>query len=268
MNLQGKTVLITGANNPIGIGAEAARALARRGAKIALTYLQMPAESEPPAEPGLAFYHRQRAKSADEVVQSIVRNGGAAASLQLDLGRSDAARALFDWAEVSFGSVDILINNAAHCETEGDDIGSMTAAGIDRTFSVNVRAALLLSQEYIVRHLRREATWGRVINLSADSAQCFAGQITYGASKAALEALTRSIAKAVGPHGITVNAIAPGPVQTGYITAEVAAALRPSIPSGRIGTPQDIAEAILFLASDAADWITGQVIRVSGGYEL
>jgi 3-oxoacyl-[acyl-carrier protein] reductase len=269
MTFKGKTVLVTGANNPLGIGAATARAFASRGAKVALTYLQIPPSSTlPESGAGLALYEKQRAKSADEVVVSIAREGGIAAALQYDLDMSDAAPKLFDWAESTFGPVDILINNAAHYEAEGDDIFSITAAGIDRTLRINFRAAILLIQEFAVRCRRRVAISGRVINVSTDAAQSFAGQITYGASKAGVEALTRSIAKELGPYGITVNAIAPGPVQTGYISPQAEAALTQTIPLRRIGTSQDIANAVLFLASEAANWITGQVIRVSGGHEL
>jgi len=104
--------------------------------------------------------------------------------------------------------------------------------------------------------------------MSTDAAQAFSGQISYGASKAAIEALTRSIAIEVGSLGITVNAVAPGPVQSGYISAEFEERLTKAIPMGRIGVPQDIAETIAFLASERAQWITGQVIKVSGGHAL
>jgi 3-oxoacyl-[acyl-carrier protein] reductase len=104
--------------------------------------------------------------------------------------------------------------------------------------------------------------------LSTDAAQTFAGQIAYGASKAAIEAFTRSVAIEVGPLGITVNTVAPGPVQTGWMTTEREEEERQLIPLKRVGQPEDIADVIVFLASDQTRWLTGQVIKVSGGHEI
>ena len=110
--------------------------------------------------------------------------------------------------------------------------------------------------------------YGRVINLSTDAAQVFPGQITYGASKATLEALTRSVALEVAKYGMTVNSVAPGPTQTGWIDKELEDAVVPLIPMQELIQPDDIAETILFLASKQARMITGQVIKVSGGHAI
>ncbi len=273
--LQEKVVLITGANNPIGIGAAAAHAFARQGAKVAITYLRLPPdkhgfqveEVSRATEMGLPYYHALRMKTAEELLQLIQADGAQAQALEIDLTIPDNIPLVFDWAEQVIGPVDILVNNAAHYDAR-DTIVSTTFETIEQTFAVNVRAAVLLMAEFVKRQQARQARFGRIINLSTDAAQVFAGQIAYGASKAAMEAFTRSVAIETGSMGITVNAIAPGPVQTGYISNEFENKIAKEIPLGRIGYPEDIANAIVFLASEQASWITGQVIKVSGGHAI
>ena len=273
--LKDKVVLITGANNPFGIGAATARAFAREGAKVAITYLRLdperhgfnPADIEAASEPGLPLYHAQRMKGAEEVLRSIREAGGLAEAMEADLSDPQIAPALYDWVEKALGPVDVLVNNAAHYD-DPDSIFTTTPANLDLAFQVNVQAGVLLIAEFVRRYQQRGGSWGRVINLSTDAAQAFAGQIAYGASKAAVEALTRSIAIEVGPLGISVNTVAPGPVQTGYIPADFEAKLIAEIPLRRLGKPEDIADAILFLASDQAKWLTGNVLKVSGGHNL
>lgn len=135
---------------------------------------------------------------------------------------------------------------------------------IDDTFAVNVRGSILMTREFI----NHRGDNGRIINISTDASQIFAGQITYGASKATLEALTRSIALEVAQYGITVNCVSPGPTQTGWIDDEFEKVVVPLIPMGKLIQPEDIAETVLFLASKQARMITGQVIKVSGGKAL
>jgi 3-oxoacyl-[acyl-carrier protein] reductase len=262
--LKDKVVLVTGANH--GIGAATARAFSAEGAAVAIHFLEAaPADQ---VDVGFRILHKIEGRpAADELVNDIQERGGRAVAVAGDLSDAATIPALFDRVEQAYGRVDVLVNNAAHCE-DPDTIFTTSAGSIDRTFAVSTRATVLMVAEFVRRFKRREGHWGRIINLSTDAAQSFAGQISYGASKAAVEAFTRSIAREVGPLGITVNTVAPGPVQTGYITAELEEELLPSIPLRRIGQPEDIAAVIVFLASDQARWVTGQVIKVSGGHAV
>jgi 3-oxoacyl-[acyl-carrier protein] reductase len=273
--LEGRVVLVTGANNPLGIGAAVAEAFARQGARVLISYLRLAPEgfgvdgeeARLATEPGSAFYHGQRARSAADVVASIEATGGWAAAEEADLSDADEIVRLFDWAEGTAGPVDIVVNNAAAYQ-EPDTIFATTAATYRNTFDVNVGGTLLMTAEFVRRHEARRATDASIINFSTDAAQTFAGQINYGASKAAIEALTRSTAIELGPVGIRVNAIAPGPTQTGYIPSGAEQSLVDHIPLRRIGAPSDIADVAVFLASDQARWLTGQVVKVSGGHNL
>lgn len=122
--------------------------------------------------------------------------------------------------------------------------------------------------EYAHRHVVRGATWGRIINVSTDGAYCFPGEISYGASKAALESYSRSAARELSKYGVTVNIVSPGPIQTGWMPSEMEASIASSIPLGRVGQPEDVADVIVFLASEQARWLTGQCLYVGGGHMM
>ena len=265
--LQDKVAIITGANNPWGIGAATALAFAREGAKTVLIYKKLPRpfDKTKTDKHGTDRYFAANAGGADEVELKLKEINADYLVLESDISDEESVKKIYDTVVAKYGRVDILVNNAADGDMDGiDTIEFITQAIIDDTFAVNVRGSILMTREFV----NRRGRFGRIMNISTDAAQIFAGQITYGASKATLEALTRSIALEVAKYGITVNCIAPGPTQTGWIDDELEKAVLPLIPMGKLIDPEDIANAILFLASEQAKMITGQVIKVSGGKAL
>ncbi len=288
--LQNKVVLITGANH--GIGAAAARTFARQRARVFITYLRL-SPLETPSEqakggdthtPGLALYNFKRSQTAEEVIEQIrAQEGGIAEALEADLTDLKTIPLLFDRAEAAFGPVDILINNADYCEADtflppsqsgeamipsGYAPTFITAASHDAHFAVNSRAVALMMAEFARRRIEQGKQWGRIINVSTDGSAGFAREVSYGASKFALESYSRAAASELGRYGITVNIVSPGPIQTGYIAPELEQRLNVEIPLGRIGYPEDVADVVVFLASEQARWLTGQLLFVGGGHRM
>ena len=265
--LKDRVALITGANNPQGIGAATVFAFAREGAKVVLVYKKIFRQFDESRTDrnGVDRYYAANAGNADFVESRLREMHADYLVLERDISDEEAVKEIYAAVMEKYGRVDILVNNAAADDENGfDTIEKITRKVIDETFAVNVRGSILMTREFV----RHRGDYGRIINLSTDASQVFAGQITYGASKATLEALTRSIALEVGKYGITVNCVAPGPTQTGWIDADLEEAVIPLIPMGKLIQPEDIAETILFLASEQAGMLTGQVIKVSGGHAL
>ena len=265
--LKGKVALITGANNPQGIGATAAAAFAREGARLVLVYKKISRsfDANKTGKNGVDRYYASNAGGTEAVERRLNEMGADFLVIEGDISDEETVKKIYSQAEEKYGGVNILVNNAATDDENGfDTIEKITQKVIDDTFAVNVRGSLMMTREFV----NQRGSFGRIINLSTDAAQIFAGQITYGASKATLEALTRSIALEVAQYGITVNCVAPGPTQTGWIDEDFEKVVTPLIPMGKLITPEDIAETILFLASDQARMITGQVIKVSGGHAI
>ena len=265
--LKDRVALITGANNPWGIGATTALTFAREGAKVVLVYKKVdrPFDTTKTDKNGVDRYYSANAGDASLVEEKLRKMNADYLVIESDISIEENAKDIYDQIFAKYGRVDILVNNAATDDETGlDTIEKITPRVIDDTFAVNVRGSLLMIREFI----GRRGDYGRIINISTDAAQVFAGQITYGASKATLEALTHSIALEVAQYGITVNCVAPGPTQTGWIAEEFEKIVAPLIPMGKLIAPEDIAETILFLSSQQARMITGQVIKVSGGKAL
>jgi len=245
MSLTERVALVTGAGNPHAIGAAICRALVERGADVCLTFHPGGGESEP-----------------SELVAALRSAGARAAAIGIDLADVAAVARLFDEAESRVGAPSILVNNAAHSTPDGYQ--ALDAETLDAHHAVNLRATALLSVDLAGRHAGGR---GRIVNLtSGQSLGPMPGELAYAASKGAVDAFTRTLAAELAPLGITVNAVGPGPNDTGWIDAELRRRLLPRFPMGRLGKPDDAAALVAFLVSDEAGWITGQVIHAEGGF--
>ncbi len=204
---------------------------------------------------------------ADEPIklkEELVQKGVPVSSMELDLTQADAPEKLFATVIKELGHPDILVNNAAY--SANDDFASLTAETLDQHYLVNVRATALLST--IFAKLFNKKSGGRIVNMtSGQSRGPMPGEIAYATTKGAVDALTITLAAELAPLGITVNAINPGPTDTGWMTDETKSHLLPLFPSGRIGLPADAAKAVALLVSEEAEWITGQIIHSEGGFK-
>ncbi|WP_336784674.1 SDR family oxidoreductase [Paenibacillus sp. MMO-177] len=244
MSLQGKVAIVTGASR--GIGRQIAIQLGEAGAKVVVNY-------------------SSNQEKANEVVQLIKQAGGEAAAIRGDIGKVSEVEGLFTETLERFGRVDILANNAGIMETA--PIGHVTEEMFDRHFMINVKGTYFACQQ-AMRHM---ASGGTIINFSTSvSGAMLPAYSVYAATKGAVEQLTRQLAKEFGPKDIIINCIAPGQVSTELFlngkSEELVDSFRRMNAFGRLGEPDDIANAVELLVSDKARWITGQTLRVNGGF--
>lgn len=249
MSERGGVAIVTGASR--GIGRAVARALADAGLAVVVNY-------------------REREREARALVEEIARAGGRARACEADVGLPEAGQRLVRSALDAFGQVDVLVNNAG-VHLPGVAVADVPLDAWERVLRVNLSGPFHLIQA-VLPHMRARRT-GHIVNLSSNVTQRFpAAAGPYTASKSGLEALTRVLAKEEGRHGIRVNAVAPGPIETDMLDesltvmgSERAAAFLASVPLGRQGRPEEIAGVVRFLVSDAASYLTGQVLYVNGG---
>jgi 3-oxoacyl-[acyl-carrier protein] reductase len=245
--LQGKVAIVTGASK--GIGAAIAKDLAAEGASVAVNYSS--------SRPG-----------AEQTVKEIERKGGKALAIQANVAKKDEIKRLFAETKKAFGRLDVLVNNAGIYEFA--PLAEVTPERFYKTFDLNVLGLLLVSQE-AVNHF--EPDGGSIINISSvASSYGIPNGSVYCASKAAVDAITRSLAKELGPRKIRVNSINPGMVETeGFQSAGIGASdmrrqTEKQTPLGRIGRPEDVTPAAVYLASRDSAWVTGETLYISGGF--
>jgi 3-oxoacyl-[acyl-carrier protein] reductase len=253
-DLRGRVALVTGVGRRRGIGSAVCRALAARGADVVFSYWEAYDREMP-----WASVEDEPRSLLGELRDAGVRAGG----VEVDLSLPDSARRLLDEAEQTLGRPSILINVAAYSTRDGFE--ELDAETLDAHYAVNVRAMALLSVEFARRY--PGGSGGRIVNFSSgQSIGPMPGELAYVATKGAIEAFTRTLAAEVGHKGITVNAVNPGPTDTGWISGELEQELLAKFALGRLGQPEDAARLVAFLASDEAAWITGQVINSEGGF--
>ncbi len=251
--MNGRVALVTGVSRRAGIGFAIARRLAERGVRVfAHHHVAHDAERAWGADPG----------GIEAVLEAI---GGEVADAGFDLAWPDAPEALFAAAQEAFGHVDILVCNHASSGPDGS-LAELTAELLDAHWAINTRSSLLLAQAFAAQHDDARDGGRIVLMTSGQQLGPMPGEIAYAASKGALAAITLTLADELADRGITVNCVNPGPVDTGWATPELFAAVAGRLPAGRWGEPDDAARLIAWLASDDGRWMTGQVLDSEGGF--
>jgi 3-oxoacyl-[acyl-carrier protein] reductase len=242
--LRGRVAVVTGAGRCRGIGAAICKALAEEGADV-------------------FFTHWKEGNEPKSLLEELRGAGVRAEMMEVDLSLLESPERLLDMVAARLGQPSVLVNNAAYSTRDGYE--ALDAATLDAHYAVNLRATALLSVGFARRFGR--GSGGRIVNLtSGQSLGPMPGELAYAATKGAIEAFTLTLAAEVGQKGITVNAVNPGPTDTGWMADELRQELSGRFPTGRVGEPEDAARLVAFLASEEAAWITGQVIHSEGGF--
>jgi 3-oxoacyl-[acyl-carrier protein] reductase len=253
-SLRGEVAIVTGVSRSEGIGAVICRKLAELGANLFLTGWPPYDEDQPLKSDGSGL---------DRLLSDLRGSGSEVEWVPLDLSSLESIATLPEAVSSRFGRANILINNA--CVSCRDSIATLDAAVLDRHYAVNTRAPILLSIDFVRRFGGKGAR--RIISMtSGQMLGPMHGEMAYSVTKAALDAFTITFASEVGKFGITVNAVDPGPTDTGWMTKDIRNELLPRYALGRLGEPQDAARLVAFLATPESDWITGQIIRSRGGF--
>ncbi|MCM3544377.1 SDR family oxidoreductase [Priestia megaterium] len=251
-----KIAIVTGASRAKGIGTEICRELAREGADIFFTHWSK-------YDRLMDYCNEDDFKWSKRLMEEIRSLGVRCESMELDLSQPNAPRKLLDEVQNKLGSPSILVNNATH--SVDVDFRSIDADMLDNHYNVNVRGTCLLTVEFA--RLIEGKHGGRIINMvSGQDKSPEPGNLAYVATKGAVSTFTKSVAIELAPLEITVNAVDPGPTNTGWMSSELKKELLPKFPMGRLGEPRDASKLVIFLASEESEWITGQIIHSDGGF--